>query len=113
MARWTSWKGDSVADEINKKLLDGAETWLRVDVETDSKQHCPVDSGTMRDTHTVQRGDREVVLGVGGSSAPYAKRQHEDASLRHHDGQTDHFLENAANNQADKLSQRLKEAMAK
>jgi hypothetical protein len=117
-----TWHGDEVATEYEKKLLDGAETWLRVDVETDAKKFCPVGKyppgsgktgGTMRNTHTVQRGEREVVLGVGGPAAPYAEKQHEDANLRHHDGQESHWLENAAKRQIDQLPKRLKESCSK
>ncbi len=40
-------------------------------------------------------------MGVGGPAAPYAKRQHEDASLKHAIGE-DHYLEKAA---ADTISE--------
>jgi hypothetical protein len=69
--------------------------------------------GTMRGTHKIKRGEREVVLGYGGPAAPYAKRQHEDASYHHHDGQTDHWLQNAAEKMAGQLPKRLKEACSK
>ena len=117
-----TWHADEIASEYEKTLLDGCETWLRVDVEADAKKFCPVGKyppgsgrtgGTMRNTHEVQRGEREVVLGVGGPAAPYAKRQHEDASYHHHDGQTSHWLHNAAEKMAGQLPKRLKEACGK
>jgi hypothetical protein len=102
-----SWFGDKVADEIEKKMLDGAEEWMRGDVKTDAEEHCPVKNGILRGTHAVERGDREVVLGVGGPAAPYAKRQHEDASLHHVVGE-DHWLEKALERQKSKLPDRVK-----
>lgn len=88
------WYGDMVASAIEKAAMDGAEAWARVDVETDAKEHCPVDRGTLRGTHTTEREGNEVIVGVGGPSAPYATIQHEDASFNHTVGE-DHWLENA------------------
>jgi hypothetical protein len=85
-----------VAKKISDALLDGAEEWLTVNVKTNSVGRTPWREGILAGSHTVQRSDREVVLGVGGPAAPYAKRQHEDASLHHEIGE-DHYLEKAAN----------------
>lgn len=101
------WYSDSAVSKIENDLLDKCESWMRTDVEGDSKELCPVDSGTMRDTHEVQRGDREVVCGVGGPSAPYTRKQHEDGTLAHTVGE-DHFLEKAFVRNVPKLQARLK-----
>lgn len=97
MAKIT-WRGDLVAKKIEDALLDGAEEWLTAKVKTNSVARTPWKEGILAGSHTVQRGDREVVLGVGGPAAPYAKRQHEDATLHHERGE-DHFLEKAANDE--------------
>jgi hypothetical protein len=100
------WNGDAVAAKINAALLDGAEEWARVDVLTDAKENCPVDLGTLRGSHAVERDDRSVVVGVGGPAAPYAHRQHEDATLAHKVG-TDHWMEKALNNKMGELKPKL------
>jgi hypothetical protein len=94
MAR-IQWHGPEVAKKIEDALLDGGEEWLTVNVQTNSKERTPWKEGILAGSHTVQRGDREVVLGVGGPAAPYAKRIHEDESLHHPIGEA-HFLEKAA-----------------
>lgn len=101
------WHGAALEKLVEKAALNGAEEWLRVDVQTDAKEHCPVDTGAMRNSHTVERSSNSVVLGVGGSAAPYAERQHEDASLSHVVGES-HWLENAGTRQIGKLPSKLK-----
>lgn len=95
-----NWKGDMVAKMVNDALLDGAEEWLTANVKTNSVGRTPWREGILAGSHTVQRGESEVVLGVGGPAAPYARRIHEDESLRHPIGEA-HFLEKAA---ADEIS---------
>ena len=101
------WHGVALEKLVEKAALDGAEEWLRADVQTDAKEHCPVDSGAMRNSHTVERSGDSAVIGVGGSSAPYAQRQHEDASLSHEVGES-HWLENAGKRQISRLPSKLK-----
>ena len=101
------WYGAAIEKIVQKAAMDGAEDWLRTDVQTDAKEHCPVDSGAMRASHTVERSGDSAVIGVGGSSAPYAQRQHEDASLSHVVGES-HWLENAGKRQISRLPSKLK-----
>jgi hypothetical protein len=98
-----TWNGDAVAKKINEALLDGTEEWLTVNVKTNSVGRTPWREGILAGSHTVQRSDDCVVLGVGGpASGPdgqdvgYALINHEDASLHHERGE-DHYLEKAAN----------------
>jgi hypothetical protein len=105
MAKVT-WRGDTVAAKINEALLDGAEEWARADVKTDAMENCPVDQGTLKGTHGVERDDRSVAVGVGGPAAPYALRQHEDATLHHTVG-TDHWMEKALKNKMGELNPKL------
>jgi hypothetical protein len=101
MAKIT-WHGDAVAKKIEDALLDGGEEWLTTSVKTNSVARTPWKEGILAGSHTVQRDDRSVVLGVGGPAAPYAKRIHEDESLHHPIGEA-HFLEKAANDCAGEL----------
>lgn len=90
------WRGDEVSKKVEDALLDAAEEWLTAIVKTNSVARTPWQTGTLAGSHTVQRGAREVVLGVGGPAAPYATKIHEDSSLHHPHGES-HFLEKAAN----------------
>jgi hypothetical protein len=101
MAR-IQWHGDEIASKINEALLSGAEEWLTTSVKTNSVARTPWKEGILAGSHTVQRDDRSVVLGVGGPAAPYATRVHEDADMRHPIGE-DHFLEKAANDTVGEL----------
>jgi hypothetical protein len=103
------WYGDTVADHFTAKALDAGEEWLNL-VKADAMEHCPVDQGTMRGTHTIQRESHEAVLGVGGPAAPYTAKQHDDASLHHTVGE-DHWLEKAKDRQESKLNPLLEAKM--
>lgn len=68
-------------------------------VRLDSMNRTPVDTGSLKSSHTVtrpeRRGDRiQVTIGAGGASADYAVYVHEDLSARHVTGQAK-FLERA------------------
>jgi hypothetical protein len=90
------WNGDLVLKKVREGGLDGIEEWGRSDVEPLARENCPVDRGTMRDTHVTLRTKDGVEIGCGGPSAPYAIVQHEDLTLDHTVGQAK-WLENAAN----------------
>ena len=81
---------------IKQATLDGCEEWA-YPVLADAQENCPVDTGLLRSSGTVQRDDEQVIIGFGGNaSRPYAEKIHEDASLFHKVGES-HFLENSAN----------------
>jgi hypothetical protein len=101
------WYGDKVASELEKKMLDGAEEWMRADVQPDADEHCPFKEGVLSGSHYVERKERYVVIGYGGPASEYAEIQHEDMSLSHGKGKTAKWLENAANNQIGKLSKKI------
>jgi hypothetical protein len=94
-----NWHGDEVKKSAEEAALDGLEELMRTLIATDSDIHCPVDTSNMKNTRDIQRDDseKEIVIGYGGPATPYTLKQHDDASLHHHDGQTDHWLENAFN----------------
>jgi len=101
------WFGDGLLKGAKNKVLDGVEEWARADVMPTAKENCPVDHGNMRDSHTTQRKGKTVTVGVGGSSAPYALKQHEDMSLRHTVGEAK-WLENAYNSMLPRLPGKIK-----
>ena len=88
-----NWHGDAVASRIEKAVLDRAEEWCWL-VKASSMEKTPVDHGTLRASHVVQRGQNEVVVGVGGPAAPYAQAVHDDTTAHHRVGE-DHFVEKA------------------
>jgi hypothetical protein len=105
-----NWHPGGFAKSFRTKALDGCEEFMRADVMSDADEHCPVDKGTMRNSHTVERNDDAgyVAGGYGGAAAPYTRDQHEDSS-KHHEVGEDHWLENAAKRNAPKLKDRIAE----
>ena len=103
---------NSLADQFQAAVVDGAEEWARGDVMTLADENCPVKDGTMRDSHTVERNGAIITMGYGGSAAPYAERQHEDLTLTHPVGQHK-WLENAFNWQLPLLKGNIEERVRK
>lgn len=62
-----------------------------------SNAHSPIEEGTL------ERSGTAAVDGLTGTIAydtPYAVKQHEDLTLRHDEGRTAKYLENALNSEA-------------
>ena len=103
-----AWKGDQVPALVEEGALDGIESWMYEPVRSTAVENCPKKWGTLRSTHAVRRTGRKVLLGAGGPSAPYAERQHNDASLKHAIG-TDHWMSKAFEQHAGELTGRISE----
>lgn len=103
-----SWKGDQVPALVEGGALDGIESWMYEPVRTNAVENCPKKWGTLRSTHAVRRVERGVTLGAGGPAAPYAERQHNDASLKHTIG-TDHWISKAFEQHMGELPNRISE----
>jgi len=101
------WYGPAVAAKIKKAAMDGLEEFARADVLPLADENCPTDSGTMKGTHAVVRGNDEVVIGYGGPAAPYTVRQHEDVTLHHPSGKAK-WLEDAVNEKRPELPGKIK-----
>lgn len=124
---WNSAKAKEIARKAGMKALRaGAEAIL-----TQAIDEAPVDSGTMRRSGTVTVGanapDEQVYAAAHGTdgtdgvsssfpgelgsdekvyisfSTPYAKRQHEDLSLRHPKGGKAKYLEDPVNRNSAKV----------
>jgi hypothetical protein len=102
-----NWRGAAASKAVGQALLDGGEEWMRAKVLPDADEHCPVDTGVMKSTHTVARDEKSVAIGYGGPSAPYTVKQHEDLTLHHVVGEAK-WLENAWNRHAAELKPILK-----
>jgi hypothetical protein len=79
--------------------------------KTESMRRTPVDTGNLRATHIVTKpeihGDRVTVrIAVGGPSAPYALRVHEDLQAFHRVGQAK-FLESTLKESAPFMATRI------
>ncbi len=96
----------SWAQKSEKYAMDGLERWARTLVLTQAKQDCPVDTGTMRNSLTVERSDSErcVFVGGGGAAKKYIKRQELDRSLHHKIGKAG-FIRDSVMMHLDKLAQ--------
>lgn len=105
-----SWKGDQVDDLVKEGVLDGIESWMYAPVRPDAVDNCPKQWGTLRSTHAIRRNaeGNGVILGAGGPAAPYALRQHNDASLKHTIG-TDHWISKAFEQHMGELPNRISE----
>jgi hypothetical protein len=103
-----AWKGDQIPALVEGGVLDGIESWMYEPVRSTAVENCPKKWGTLRSTHAVRRAERKVLLGAGGPSAPYAERQHNDASLKHAIG-TDHWMSKAFEQHAGELTGRISE----
>ncbi len=76
-----------------------------------AKKRCPVLTGTMRSSGTVEEpklvgNTVEVVVGFGGASAAYVIKQHEDLSLKHTNGEAK-FLEKSLLERASQMAASL------
>lgn len=78
------WKNEW-GNKVKRSALDGIEEWARVLWLSQAKTDCPVDTGTMRNSLTVERSDAEncVYVGGGGAAKKYIRRQELDRSLHH------------------------------
>jgi len=81
------------------------------ELRTDAMEHCPVDTGTLRDSHYAtlpeQHGDAIVTeIGAGGPAKGYAIPVHERTELRHKVGEAK-WLENAYKRRAAGFTERF------
>ncbi len=97
-------------EQMVPQLLEGAMLAELHVVREKSMERTPVDTGSLRASHTVkvERQWRDVVgiIGVGGSAAPYAVYVHEDLHKHHPVGQAK-FLEQTLREEAMFLAQRI------
>ncbi|MCK9570709.1 hypothetical protein M0R72_17300 [Candidatus Pacearchaeota archaeon] len=104
------WHDDTIIAKAKAAMLDGGEEWARAEVMPAADERCPVDFGTLRDSHTVEREGTTITMGYGGPAAPYAERQHEDLTLSHVVGEAK-WLENAFNDKLPELQKILDERL--
>jgi len=101
-------------EKLGKRALSEAGKALYAEAElimTESKEQCPVDTGTLRGTGHVEQPKAEgrqvwVEMGYGGPAAPYAVYVHERTELRHKVGKAK-YLEDPVKAAAPKLPMRL------
>ena len=88
-----NWYADGLSNKAREAALAGLEEGAYL-IKSASMEKTPVDTGTLRNSHTIERDDSAIYIGVGGPAAPYALKIHQDASLTHVVGE-DHFLQKA------------------
>lgn len=97
--------GDRAAAELARSLYREGEAIMKA-----SKQECPVDTGTLRDSGDVFPPSTvgtqvSVTLGYGGAGMPYALRQHEE--YWHHTVGKRKYLEDPFKAAATDMDERL------
>lgn len=107
------WRGEEAERIIRKAafeaIRDGAEAIL-----TEAIDETPIDTGTLRRSGTVTEAPREAAVYVSFNT-PYARRQHEDLTLKHPRGGKAKYLEDPFKRNAEKVkrlaAQRVKAAL--
>ena len=98
----SDWR--TVCKEFNRIILGEAVP--------ECMEECPVDTGTMRatipDSSGVKATDTACVgiVGCGGPSAAYCRRQHEDLTFKHPVGKAK-FIEDPVNRIAPKIPEKI------
>jgi hypothetical protein len=111
--KWKNTLGPNLR-KARAKLRQAVAQALQAEAEiekTESMRRTPVDTGNLRATHIVTKpeihGDRVTVrIAVGGPSAPYALRVHEDLQAFHRVGQAK-FLESTLKESAPFMATRI------
>ena len=94
----------ALVDKISEASMEAAEEWLTNSVKPDADDMCPFEEGTLVGTGAIVRDGESVKLVYGpGGAEDYASKQYYDASLRHPNGKTDHWVEKAADMHASEL----------
>ncbi len=79
------WDHSKFLVSTKKKALDGIEEIARGPMVTTSKENCPVDKGTARNSIGVERDDANLCcyVGGGGAAKKYFFRLHQDMAANH------------------------------
>ncbi len=103
------WKGDEVKADIKsvsaKALRNAAEFIL-----LQSNQNIPVDEGTLKNSGNTFVDDDALEASVYYDT-PYAVRQHEDMTIRHKNGRSAKYLENAYKNNIKQIQDYIADAI--
>jgi hypothetical protein len=89
------WDGSRVLAQVSAGGLQGVERACE-HLLTESRKEVPLDEGTLERSGTVTL-DRANMRGAVSYDTPYARRQHEDLSLRHAGGRKAKYLEDPLN----------------
>lgn len=114
MARGKKWQVD-----INPRIKDiiggAAARGLGLAAEHvlgESNKNVPHEEGTLENTGSASLDERELQAAVSYNT-PYAAVQHEDMTLRHDNGRTAKYLENAMNAETDAVREIIAKAIKK
>lgn len=76
-----------------------------------SNEKVPIEEDTLQRSGTVST-DRGNFTAAVSYDTPYAARQHEDMSLRHDNGRTAKYLENAMNSEVEAAAEIIRKTIA-
>lgn len=91
------WHGEAITEAVRAAAVQGltsaAEHLLQV-----SRTEVPIDEATL-ERSGVASVDEDKMIAAVSYDTPYAKRQHEDMTLRHASGRKAKYLEDPFNNE--------------
>lgn len=85
------WRGEEAERLIREAAMDAIRTGAE-HILTEAINETPIDTGTLRRSGTVTEAPAEDAVYVSFNT-PYARRQHEDLTLRHPRGGKAKYLE--------------------
>jgi hypothetical protein len=101
----------ALLEKVKEGAKEGCETFITGPVQLDSLMKCPILTGAMKADHRPEPTETGTKLIAEGKSAAYVVKQHQDSSLRHRDGKTDHWMSNALNKNINRLPELVARAI--
>lgn len=97
------WIGEEALSRVREAAEEGVRQGAEV-LQSASDSRTPVDSGELIGSSRVSQDGLEAAVSY---DTEYARRQHEQLSLKHHGGGQAKFLESAARVEADAIQQAI------
>lgn len=95
--------------EIRDRVADSMED-VTENLLDEANRHVPIEDHILEGSGFAQVA-RATLRGQVAYDTPYAIRQHEDPTLRHDPGRTDHWLEDAARARHDEYTRYVRDAL--
>lgn len=95
----------AVHDKVADAIGDVTENLLE-----EANRRVPIEEGTLARSGFAEV-NRPALAGQVAYDTPYAIRQHEDPTLRHDEGRTDHWLEDTARARQDDYTRYVRDAL--
>lgn len=103
------WRGTAVRTAIRTAAIAAVRDAAEV-LRDESDKRVPLDTGVLRNSAAITV-DPDTTTAYVSYDTPYARRQHEDLTLRHPNGREAKYLENALNRNRDRLIRYVRAAV--